>query len=134
MGIELTMKTYLNPIIYLLNLIITVVLFYLFTPRFGIFGAANALMVGAFINFLVFTIISNRIYTIKFNLVKKSIVLLLGYTITVGIYFYATTAITTILSVVIIFAFVLVSYVVFIEKEDKLRLKDIVQTKLLRKQ
>lgn len=121
-GIDLSMKTYWNLILYPLSTIILYIILEILTPGLGIFGAANALMISGIINYILFTIVGTKLYPIKYNLVDKILVMLLAYGICLLNQFYLSdTALQGLIAFLSSLFFLVLSFYLLINKSDRLQ-------------
>jgi len=127
-GIDLSMKTYWNLILYPTSVLILYTLLYFLTPRFGIIGTANSLAISSLCSFVMFTFVGTRLYPFKYNVIKKVLMLLIGYFFAIIIlcygkmYYYFA-------SVVALLTFVGVSYFIFLSSADREQLQSFVKNK-----
>jgi len=119
-GIDLSLKTYWNLILYPLSTIFLYLILEMLTPRFGIFGTANALMISGIINYVLFTIVGTKLYPIKYNLADKILVMLLAYGICLLNQFYLSyTSLQGILAFFNSVLFFIISFFLLINKSDR---------------
>jgi|GEM_PF-6298717 Membrane protein involved in the export of O-antigen and teichoic acid len=131
-GIDLSMKTYWNLILYPISILVLFGLLTIMTKHFGIVGAANALMISSLFNFLMFTFVGTRLYPFKYNLIKKVLVLMLGYGFSILILNYGKLLWNT-LGLLILSGFVLLSYHLFLSKTDRFQVVSVIKNKLFKK-
>lgn len=124
-GIDLSMKTYWNLILYPLSTGILYFFIILFTPKFGIFGTANALFVSALLNFIIFTYVASKLYPIRYEILNQTVLIFTGYLLALFIQFNSKEALSVFVNLLCIIIYVLVSYKLFLTNE----LKDIINQK-----
>lgn len=80
-GIDLSMKTYWNLLLYPFTLIILYLLLFFLTPMYGIIGASLSIFISSLISFNLFTLVGRRVYKNNFNQFKISILVLVSFLI-----------------------------------------------------
>ncbi|WP_421941591.1 lipopolysaccharide biosynthesis protein [Pedobacter sp.] len=131
-GIDLSMKTYWNLILYPIAICFLYVVLRLLTPRFGIVGAANALAISSLFNFLIFTFVGTRLYPFRYNVLKKVLMLFLGYYLALimlnfgSMYYFS-------IALVILLSFIIVSYFIFLSSEDRRQLLSVIKQRFQQK-
>ncbi|SMC79109.1 lipopolysaccharide biosynthesis protein [Pedobacter nyackensis] len=131
-GIDLSMKTYWNLILYPIALLILFSLLTIMTKHFGIVGAANALMVSSLLSFLIFTFVGTQLYPFKYNLFKKVMVLVFAYAFSLLILNFGHLLGNT-LAFITLFTFVILSYNLFLTKAERSQIVSVIRTKFLNK-
>ncbi|WP_276348725.1 oligosaccharide flippase family protein [Daejeonella sp. JGW-45] len=132
-GIDLSMKTYWNLMLYPVGLLFLYMALATLTPLYGIIGAAIALFLSALINFNLFTLVGRRLYPFKYNQLKMSFLVLFAFFMSFALslnfensYYYAYGAILLVI-------FPICGFMVFISRDQRESLKIIVKQQILKR-
>lgn len=131
-GIDLSMKTYWNLILYPIAIIFLYAILTILTKNFGIQGAAIALMISSLTNFIMFSYVGSKLYPFKYNLLKKVFVLSIGFFFAMLILIYGST-LYYLTTVFLLFIYVFIAIYLFLSKQDRQQILTFIQNRFLKK-
>lgn len=130
-GIDLSMKTYWNLILYPIGLLFLYITLATLTPLYGIIGAALALFLSAFTNFNLFTLVGRRLYPFKYNQIKMSFLVLFAFLMSFILSFNFESIYYYLYGVILLVFFPICSFFVFISRSQRESLKNLIRQQIV---
>ena len=133
-GIDLSMKTYWNLILYPVGLIALFVLIKVMTPQFGIFGTALALFLTSVLNFILFSSVGSWLYPFKYNIGKKTLLIFFSFAIAYLISMLQTLTHYYLYGTLLLILFPIAGFFVFLTRDEREQMVKVFRQRILKHQ
>lgn len=131
-GIDLSMKTYWNLILYPISMVVLYLLLWFLTPLYGIVGTSTALAISATINFIIFSFTGMKLYKFRFSLLKKILTLVLCFA-TTNLIVYTMTNFSLWVPLLIVLFFIIGCYFLLFNNNDRNKVQEMLKFKWAKK-
>lgn len=131
-GIDISMKTYWNLVLYPFSFFILFLLLKFLTPSFGIIGAASALFLSALLNFNLTTFVGKKVFHIKYNQFKISFFISISFFITLILGFSYKSDYYYLYGIITLILFPLLGSLFFFSNEQRVYVYNLIKTRIIK--